>query len=711
MTKLLSIFAITLILAVVACDGAIYVDPVGGSDVTGDGTTGSPWATIAYAITQSGASAETLKLKSGTYSAETISSTPTRTSWTDQLTITPDDGAAPVLDTITIDGCASAYILWSGTTTAISTQTPQYDEESTFGFLVKGGTHYVKFTGCNINGYPAPSAEEAWKSTFCGISVGTLNSKGGYVYVSDCNIVDCIYSVQCYSQNWDGDVEFNTTLMHGVYRGGARLGTCAPGSTPTVLMDGCRVYDREQGYDGSGGNYHGTGIVGRCDRATVRNCIVCDSVGSGAIRWYDSSDAGADGYTSVLIENNLIISNESNTAMSCYRIGSDFVVRNNTIVSVWYKMSTARDYYYAQNNYSRYATGAGTGISFTNNFWGSYVDFQGDLATYATINHNFYHALKVAGTWQNTALGTGSILATNSTLQSSWKSPYAARYQETPGGLFVGHPVQSWYERCWGYYLTDPATEAPVELWRTLRPTTSGALAGAGDTSTASTTDLTGYTRPNPPAIGALEPRSGSLPAIADTPSPANEATEVSQTPTLSWAAVDGAVAYDVFIGTVATPTANEWIGQPTTASDSPDGTLYGSTTYYWEVVPWTEAGYPSSAVTVWSMTTEGTPPADPATTPAPDDDALLVPLNQILSWSAGSGAVSHNVYFGEVSGSLPLVSSEQAGTTYDPELALGHTYYWRIDEINAEDIVTTGTEWSFTAVPAYPVILMLKGS
>lgn len=146
MTKLMSMAAILSLTMVTICHGDIYVDPVGGSDVTGDGTTGSPWATIAYAITQSGTSAETLKLKSGTYSAETISSAPTRTSWTDQLTITPDDGASPVLDTITISGCASAYILWSGTTTRISTPTPQDDEESTFGFILKGGTHYVKFT-------------------------------------------------------------------------------------------------------------------------------------------------------------------------------------------------------------------------------------------------------------------------------------------------------------------------------------------------------------------------------------------------------------------------------------------------------------------------------------------------------------------------------------------------------------------------------------
>jgi hypothetical protein len=72
--------------------------------------------------------------------------------------------------------------------------------------------------------------------------------------------------------------------------------------------------------------------------------------------------------------------------------------------------------------------------------------------------------------------------------------------------------------------------------------------------------------------------------------------------------------------------------------------------------------------------------------------------LNATLIWTAGSGATSHRVYFGTTStlGSGQLKST-QSGTTYNPgALAASTTYYWRIDEVNAQG-TRTGTIWSFT--------------
>jgi hypothetical protein len=69
--------------------------------------------------------------------------------------------------------------------------------------------------------------------------------------------------------------------------------------------------------------------------------------------------------------------------------------------------------------------------------------------------------------------------------------------------------------------------------------------------------------------------------------------------------------------------------------------------------------------------------------------------LTPILTWTAGDGATSHDVYFGtESPGTL---QGNQAGTTFDPgTLANATTYYWRIDEKNAGG-TTTGDVWSFT--------------
>jgi len=107
------------------------------------------------------------------------------------------------------------------------------------------------------------------------------------------------------------------------------------------------------------------------------------------------------------------------------------------------------------------------------------------------------------------------------------------------------------------------------------------------------------------------------------------------------------------------------------------------------------------------------------AIAPVPDDGATDVMRDVALSWVPGEFAATHDVYFGtsfdDVSAadrSNPLgvlVSQGQADASYDPEglLALGQTYYWRVDEVNAapDNTIFKGDVWSFTAEPvAYPI-------
>jgi len=88
-------------------------------------------------------------------------------------------------------------------------------------------------------------------------------------------------------------------------------------------------------------------------------------------------------------------------------------------------------------------------------------------------------------------------------------------------------------------------------------------------------------------------------------------------------------------------------------------------------------------------------PPPGKATNPSPANGAADVATNATLSWTAGSDATSHDVYFGTTSPGT--FKGNQTATTYNPgTLALGTTYYWRIDEKNATG-TTTGDVWSFT--------------
>ncbi len=93
-----------------------------------------------------------------------------------------------------------------------------------------------------------------------------------------------------------------------------------------------------------------------------------------------------------------------------------------------------------------------------------------------------------------------------------------------------------------------------------------------------------------------------------------------------------------------------------------------------------------------------GLPPAK-ASNPNPLHQATNVGRDADLSWTAGDGAVSHDVYFGATS--PPVFQGNQTGTTFDPgQMNRAQTYYWRIDARNDAG-VTTGDVWQFTVQAA----------
>jgi hypothetical protein len=81
-----------------------------------------------------------------------------------------------------------------------------------------------------------------------------------------------------------------------------------------------------------------------------------------------------------------------------------------------------------------------------------------------------------------------------------------------------------------------------------------------------------------------------------------------------------------------------------------------------------------------------------------------------VLQWTAGDGAIQHDVYFGtdynEVADADTATPGTYRGrqdldnTTYIPAetpLEWSSTYYWRIDEYNADDTISKGNIWYFT--------------
>ena len=86
------------------------------------------------------------------------------------------------------------------------------------------------------------------------------------------------------------------------------------------------------------------------------------------------------------------------------------------------------------------------------------------------------------------------------------------------------------------------------------------------------------------------------------------------------------------------------------------------------------------------------------ATNPSPPDGATKISLSgTTLSWTAGQGADSHDVYFGTNPNPGPAeFQGNQTETTFPTgSLSKLTWYYWRIDEVNQYG-TTTGVVWSF---------------
>jgi hypothetical protein len=88
---------------------------------------------------------------------------------------------------------------------------------------------------------------------------------------------------------------------------------------------------------------------------------------------------------------------------------------------------------------------------------------------------------------------------------------------------------------------------------------------------------------------------------------------------------------------------------------------------------------------------------------PYPDSGTASVDVDVVLGWVAGREAVTHDVYFSTdeqavIDGTAPVATVTE--TSYGPlSLDLGVTHYWKINEVNEAETLTTWESniWSFT--------------
>ena len=212
-------------------------------------------------------------------------------------------------------------------------------------------------------------------------------------------------------------------------------------------------------------------------------------------------------------------------------------------------------------------------------------------------------------------------------------------------------------------------------------------------------------------------------PLEAYDPSPADGAENVDRSDDgslcFSWTAGLGAKLHTFYFGDDPNAVAEATGEAPLPMTEICVIALEAGKTYYWRVDEFD--GSTTTKGVVWSFTTtpaepEPEPEPEPkpkASDPTPADGANILSTFTTLGWTAVAGAVSHDLYIsdslddvtagaeaafaGNQTDTVAVVGLPVPGMPVSGGLAIGATYYWRVDEVAEDGSITEGDVWSFT--------------
>ena len=104
-------------------------------------------------------------------------------------------------------------------------------------------------------------------------------------------------------------------------------------------------------------------------------------------------------------------------------------------------------------------------------------------------------------------------------------------------------------------------------------------------------------------------------------------------------------------------------------------------------IVPWGGGGKVGLSAVVFHQA-----PSAQAGPRQPEDGATGISIGKlVLDWVAGQGATEHRVYLGTEAGNLALIGTTTKTRLDAPQLKPDTTYFWRVDEAQADGRVVTG--------------------
>jgi hypothetical protein len=193
---------------------------------------------------------------------------------------------------------------------------------------------------------------------------------------------------------------------------------------------------------------------------------------------------------------------------------------------------------------------------------------------------------------------------------------------------------------------------------------------------------------------------------------PANNATNISLTPSLSWTASTSSssysINYKVYLGTSNNPSTV--VSNSQTALTYTPTALLSNTTYYWKI----EANDGNGGVTESEIYNFKTivPPSVPALT-TPSNLATDISTNTNLTWTASTTPSSNDIKYkvlldtsSTFTSSVKVESTLQTGTSYTLTNLLSNiNYYWKVIAVDGNGLMTESDVRKFKSLLVPPSV------
>jgi transposase-like protein len=184
---------------------------------------------------------------------------------------------------------------------------------------------------------------------------------------------------------------------------------------------------------------------------------------------------------------------------------------------------------------------------------------------------------------------------------------------------------------------------------------------------------------------------------------PAQNATGVAVSTSLTWSASVGATSYHVQLSADSTFATVLLDDSTVTDTSQAVGPLANNSGYFWRVNAKNSAGTSAYSPTR-NFTTNSLAPAVP-TLISPAQNAINVPVSTSLTWHASAGATSYQVQLTADSTFATLLINDSTVTDTSRVVGLVNStrYYWRVSAQNSSDISAYSSIRTFFTAPLTP--------